>query len=149
MQRTIDDIYENLQDSYLSEDLIRTATLVIEKLPRDVQDFTLEQCLFVSISPDDQHGLTIPVRPQAHWLILLNESMSEDQQSFTIVHEIAHGWLKHRPEQAGCFTHERDADAQVIAWGWKIPQYRLEVHQEEAENQARYGQTMVDREQRE
>jgi hypothetical protein len=70
---------------------------------------------------------------------VLNEAMPEDQQPFTIVHEIAHAWLKHRPEEAGCFTHERDADALVAAWGWEIPAYRLEIHREEAEEQDRYS----------
>lgn len=140
MQRTAEFIYEYyLCDSYLSEDLTRIACRVIEKLPEDVQEFVLEQCLFVLISPDDQHGLTVPVRPQAQWLITLNEATSDDQQPFTIVHEIAHAWLKHKPEEAGCFTHERDADNQVAQWGWDIPAYRLEVHQEEAENLVRYG----------
>jgi Zn-dependent peptidase ImmA (M78 family) len=135
MQRTIDFIYEDLQDSYMSEDLTRAATLVIEKLPEDVQDFVLGQCLFVSFSPDDKHGQCVPTRPQVQWLIVLNADLSEDQQAFTIVHEIAHAWLKHRPEEGGRSTHERDADAQVTAWGWQIPPYRLEFHREEAEDQ--------------
>jgi hypothetical protein len=48
----------------MPDDLITIAAVVIEKLPEDVQDFVLEQCLFVSISPDDQHGFTAPTQPR-------------------------------------------------------------------------------------
>ncbi len=76
----------------------------ITRLPRNVAEYAIEQCRFVSVGRANL-GITLPGRllqpnpqeskPEPRWLIVVEDRMPAKWAHSVVAHEIAHAWLKH------------------------------------------------------
>ena len=134
-----EEAWYRLDQPWIAQDEVKAVIcLAITKLPENVQDFAFDNCTFISVGKDD-FGSMYPASlfthqtnggrrtARNHWVIVLNGRIATRKDGvFTVVHEIAHAWLKHQmfPE----FFREEEADDLVRAWGFEIPKYRLKIH---------------------
>jgi hypothetical protein len=93
-----------------AEDTIRRT---LGRLPAEVRDFALDQCVFASIGPELPAMAIQP--PPGRWVVLLSEG--EPSES-VVAHEIAHAWLGH--ETWGTVAEEPRLESEVrgllISW---------------------------------
>src|SRR5947208_524574 len=96
--RTFEEIADDL--AYYSVDKLTRGLVVqtIERLPKDVQDFALDRCCFLSVG-GAASGQTLPgdiathsATGQPQWLILLSDTLPPEHPHGIIAHEIAHAW---------------------------------------------------------
>lgn len=96
----------------------------IHRLPSDVREFSLGECIFLSIG-QAAAGKTLPGRIQeTGWIIVLDErefseATDEEEALSVVAHEIAHAWLKH-----DCLSPDCPKDCEIAAanlageWGF-------------------------------
>lgn len=117
--------------------LLSAILTLVTRVPRE----TLEELPhLVFIAPEKwQRGICMPAPTNVDAALLYFspdlERMSQEQNDFTLAHEVAHASLGHyRPEwlmshqNTGTYhdvPQEQQADALVASWGYKIPAYRV------------------------
>jgi len=101
---------------YGKNDAIRQAIkATILKLPYHAQQFAF-QCRYLSI-PAAAAGYSFPGEVLgSHWVVLISELTPLAQMETAIVHEIAHGFLKH-PTDSG--HDEEQAESLCREWGFQ------------------------------
>jgi hypothetical protein len=98
----------------------------VANLPKEIVDWVTEKLFFVS-SSDEYIAFSMPFNEYKHMkgLIFLSEELraeSQESQTFTIAHEVAHLKLKHvspvfsnlTDEQ--CLNQEQEADDLALKW---------------------------------
>jgi len=117
--KTDDEVWYDLTE-YDMQDILRFALCrVLKKLPEEVYDYVIENIYFV-----DGSSKMIPLsevkRCRKKQIVIIEPKDLKDD--FTIAHEIAHTFLKHKP-----FTTkniEIEADKLAEKWGFRMPRKR-------------------------
>jgi hypothetical protein len=112
--------------SYLGENLQMEADIIqtLIKLPREIRNFALERCRFVSVGRGIV-GITLPgkigsdsrtKRTRNMWIIVLDDNESPDEVETTIAHEIAHAWRG--DDRMGEMDEECEEKAAAVTRDW-------------------------------
>jgi Zn-dependent peptidase ImmA (M78 family) len=102
-QYSIESAWDEAGSIYYDDDdsIRKSIAEAFIKLPEDVRDYILEECLIVSAG-GDLYGTVWPSDIMKNssgnnrsWIIILSENMPEDDKVSIIAHEMAHAYLKH------------------------------------------------------
>ncbi len=108
----------------------------VERLPKDVQSFVFDDCVFMSVGRASL-GLVMPPDrddelywARDRWLIFLADELPEEDVDGIIAHEIAHALLGHNRFElfvpGDTERTEQEVADQVKAWGFTGRGARLE-----------------------
>lgn len=95
----------------------------IMRLPRDVMQFALDRCCFISLGRGVQ-GITLPGRigtdeagrDENTWIIVLSDDLAFHEAESTVAHEIAHAFLGH--DRLDDMPEDCEVQASTLAQSW-------------------------------
>jgi len=116
LKRTLDEVHYDLGGVHGLEENSKTYNRLLktlQRLPNDVYDYAIKNILFV-----DSTSQAIPVNQlrelEKEYVVVLRKP-----SRFTIAHEIAHAFLKHKMFWESNITQEDEADRLAESWGFK------------------------------
>lgn len=139
----LDSLLEDIHYHGDNDDIERLIFQVVSKLPEEVQDFAIRECVFISFgntaagrtisgeigyhpaltSPQGvkfatENGRVADFLQSPMWLILLSEpllidQMSEQDAQSLIAHEIAHAWSKHDTRMGSSIDKAKEQEVQA------------------------------------
>lgn len=101
--------------------LLDPHTLALSKVPKEIADRVLEECLFLMPNPG-MGGFRVSKRLlQGKDVIVLSEKLLEEDQKYivlTILHEVAHFYLNHKNRVLDGLSEEEDRKQEEAADRW-------------------------------